>query len=126
MLELLLQSQYVAKMNGYIAYKWHFVKMSKDLLAMLVRNRELYGDRRLAFILTKPEIRFGRPTSSFTPLIGTLAQCLRKVRETAKGLGRVSLGSYIPYDKYLLGLAKENGCRRDSWGTHCIVFEKRI
>jgi GNAT superfamily N-acetyltransferase len=122
----LLKSTYVAKMNGYFAYKWYFVKMSTDLLALLVRKGELYWDGEFAFILTKPEIRFGRPTSSFTPLIGTFAQSLRKVRETAEGLGRVSLGSYIPYDKYLLELARESGCRRDSWGTHCIVFEKKI
>jgi GNAT superfamily N-acetyltransferase len=122
----LLKSPYVAKMNGYFAYKWHFVKMSKNLLAMLVRKGELYWDGEFAFILTRPEIRFGRPTSSFTPLIGTFAQCLRKAREAADGLGRVWLGSYIPHDKYLLKLAQENGYRRDSWGIHCIVFEKRI
>jgi GNAT superfamily N-acetyltransferase len=124
--ESLLKSQYVAKMNGYVAYKWYFVKMNRDLLAMLVRKRELYWNGEFAFILTKPEIRFRRLSSSFTPLIGTFAQSLQKVTETAENLGRVSLGSYIPYENYLIELAKQNGYRRDSWGTHCIVFEKRI
>jgi GNAT superfamily N-acetyltransferase len=124
--ESLLRSEYVAKMNGYVAYKWYFVKLNRDLLAMLFRKRELYWNGEFAFILTRPEIRFRRPTSSFTPLIGPFAQCLQRVRETAQKFGSVSLGSYIPYERYLLELAKQNGYRREPWGTHCMVFERRI
>jgi GNAT superfamily N-acetyltransferase len=52
LLESMFKSPYVAKMNGYFAYKRHFVKMSKDLLSTLVRKRELYWDGESAFILT--------------------------------------------------------------------------
>lgn len=121
----LLRSPYLAKMNGYFAYKWHFVKATEDLLDILLQKEELYWDGESAFILTRPEISFGRSYSSFTPLIGSLAQSLREVKQVAKSLGPVSLGCYIPYDAHLLRSAQENGFRRDPWAKHCIVFEKK-
>ena len=122
----LLRSPYLARMNGYFAYRWHFVKASKHLLNILLRNRELYYDCETAFILTRPEMSFGKPYGSFTPLIGTFAQSLQKIKQVAKALGPVSLGSYIPYDAHLLRLAQENGYRHDLWAKHCTVFEKNI
>jgi hypothetical protein len=112
-------------MNGYFAYKWHFLKATEDLLDIMLQKEELYWDGELAFILTKPEISFGRLYSSFTPLIGSLAQSLREVKQVAKSLGPVSLGCYIPYDAHLLSLPQEKGFRRDPWAKHCIVFEKK-
>jgi len=113
-------------MNGYFAYKWHFVKASPELLEKLIEKGELYENDGVSFILTKPEIHFGHRYSSFTPLIGSAASNLQQIKTLAKSYGPITLGSYLPYDGHLLSVARKNGFRRDNWGNHCIVFEKRI
>jgi len=114
------------KMNGYFAYKWHFVKANEKLLKRLAEEGELYSVGETSFILTKPEIAFHGRFSSFTLLDDSAVSNLRQVMDIAKGYGPVMLGSYLPYDRNLLSGAQRNGFRRDSWGEHCIVFEKRI
>lgn len=126
LLESLLRSAYLSKMNGYFAYKWHFVKASAQLLEKLVSKGELYAEGKTGFVLTKPEIAFGHRYSSLMPLKGTLASNLQKIRSFARSYGPISVGSYLPYDGYLLSVARKHGFRRDSWGDHCVVFEKRI
>jgi GNAT superfamily N-acetyltransferase len=125
-LKSLLTSAYLSKMNGYFAYKWHFVKATEKLLKRLAERGELYSDGKTSFILTKPEIAFGHRYSSFALLDGSAASNLRQVKKIAKGYGDVILGSYLPYDQHLLSAARRTGFRRDSWGKHCIVFEKKI
>jgi hypothetical protein len=125
-LKSLLRSPYLKKTNGYFAYKWHFVKANGKLLAEISRRGELFSDGDSAFVLTKPEISFGTPHSSVTLLHGSTAPSLQKVKDAAKGSGRVWLGSYLPYNSYILSVSRREGFRRDSWGYHCIVFEKDI
>jgi hypothetical protein len=122
----LLGSPYLSKMNRYFTYKWHFVKASEELFERLLGKGELYGDGESCFILTKPEMSFGRRHSAFTLLQGPAASNLRQVRAVAKSYGRLSLGCYLPHNPHLLLVARETGFRRDSWANHCIVFEKRI
>lgn len=122
----LLKSPYLGKMNGYFAYKWHFVRANKMLLEKLLRKGELFWNSESAFVLTKPEISFGVPYRSFALLYGPTSLSLRKVKETAQDLGHVWLGGYLPYDSNLLRTAKRTGFRRDPWAEHCIVFEKKI
>jgi len=122
----LLKSPYLSKMNGYLAYKWHFVKANEELLGTLLDKGELIAKGTSVFILTEPEMSFGDRQSAFALLHGTLASALGEVKLTANDYGRLFLGSYLPYDTYLLAVAQKNGFRRDPWGKHCIVFEKRI
>ena len=124
-LKSLLTSAYLSKMNGYFAYKWHFVKATEKLLKRLAERGELYSDGKTSFILTKPETAFGHRYSSFALLDGSALSNLRQVK-IAKGYGPVILGSYLPYDRHLLSVARRTRFRRDSWGKHCIVFEKKI
>jgi len=125
-LQSLLQTDCLSKMNGYFAYKWHFVKASAELMEKLVLKGEVYQDGKTSFILTKPEIAFGDRYSYFTPLQGSAASNLQRIKNLARGYGPIKVGSYLPYDGHLLSIARENGFRRDSWGNHCVVFEKRI
>ena len=125
-LKNLLRSPYLSKMNGYFAYKWHFVKASEELLDELVRKGELHTDGESSFIFTKPEMSYGEQYSTFALLRGSTASTLKQVKELAKGYGHLFLGCYLPYDSHLFPIAQKNGFRRDSWGKHCIVFEKKI
>jgi hypothetical protein len=111
-------------MNGYFAYKWYFVKAKRELLKKLLRKGELFSDGESAFILTKPERSFGVPYSSVALLHGQVGSTLQKVKEAAKGFGRIWLGLYLPYDVNLLRTANRTGFKRDPWAEHCIVFEK--
>lgn len=120
----ILRSTYLSKMNGYIAYKRHFLKASNGLLKQLLQREGLYTVDTSEFILTKPERRFHTLTSSLTVLNGPLGPSLRAAREVARGLGARRLGAYVPYDSYMLGTARKLGFRRDDWGKHCVVFEK--
>jgi len=125
-LKLVLESSYLAKMNGYFAYKWYFAKANRELLEKLLRKGELYWDGESAFILTKPERSFGVPYSSVALLHDQAGPSLRKIKEVAKGFGRIWLGLYLPYDANLLRAANRTGFKRDPWAEHCIVFEKKI
>jgi hypothetical protein len=113
-------------MNGYFGYKWHFVKASEKLLKRLAEKGELYSDGERSFILTKPEIAFDRYYSSFTLLNGSAGSSLRQVKKIAEHYSALRLGSYLPYDRHVLTVARRTGFRRDPWGKHCIVFEKKI
>jgi len=125
-LKFVLESSYLVKMNGYFAYKWYFVKANRELLEKLLRKGELYWDGESAFILTKPERSFGVPYSSVALLHDQAGPSLRKIKEVAKGFGRIWLGLYLPYDANLLRAANRTGFKRDPWAEHCIVFEKKI
>ena len=113
-------------MNGYFAYKWHFVKASEELLDKLVRKGELHTDGESSFIFTKPEMSYGDRYSAFALLRGSTASTLKQVKEAAEGYGHIFLGCYFPYDSHLFPIARKKGFRHDSWGKHCIVFEKKI
>ena len=113
-------------MNGYFAYKWHFVKASEELLDKLVRKGELHTDGESSFIFTKPEMSYGDLYSAFALPRGSTESTLKQVKEVAKGYGHLFLGCYLPYDSHLFTIAQKTGFRRDSWGKHCIVFEKKI
>ena len=125
-LKSLLSRDYLSKMNGYFGYKWHFVKASEKLLKRLAEKGELYSDGERSFILTKPEIAFDRYYSSFTLLNGSAGSSLRQVKKIAEHYSALRLGSYLPYDRHVLTVARRTGFRRDPWGKHCIVFEKKI
>jgi GNAT superfamily N-acetyltransferase len=122
----LLTSPYVSKMNGYFAYKWYFVRASERLLRTLFDNGELHVKGRTTFVLTEPEMSFGNRGSAFALLDGTAASALPEIKQFASCYGSLILGSYLPCDNYLVAVARKNGFRRDTWGKHCIVFEKKI
>jgi GNAT superfamily N-acetyltransferase len=122
----LLQSSYVAKMQGYIGHRRHFLKFTKKLLTRLRNEDELYLTEDSALLVTRPETTFRAPQSSLTILEGTLAKSLNAAKNIASQLGARVLSSYIPYSPYEISVAKKQGFRRRQWGTHCLVFEKRI
>jgi hypothetical protein len=113
-------------MNGYIARGWHFMRNSERLLRQLEVQGELYVVEDAAFLVTRPEIRFKEPESSLTILAGPVPKSMKSAKEIAATLGAKILSSYIPYEHYQLSIAKKCGFRRNPWGKHCLVFEKKI
>lgn len=122
----LLKSEYLAKMNGYFARKWHFMKASPGLFWSLARRQELYFQDESSFILTSPEIDFGEYSCSAAILGGSPKPTLRAVRETARICGAARLGCFVPYDPHIIRSARLVGYRVDPWATHCLVFEKKL
>ena len=125
-LQSFLKSGYPTKMNGYIARQWHFMRSSEHLLRRLERQGELYVVENSAFLLTRPEIRFKEPQSSLTILTGSVPKSMKSAKKIAAALGAKILSSYIPYEHYQLSIAKKCGFKRNPWGRHCLVFEKKI
>ncbi len=123
--ESLLKSRYLSQMNGYMAYKWHFVKAKKSLPKLLHR-RELYSCGESTFVLARTERVFGRVGFSTGLLNGPVTASLRNSKEVARLLGAQVIRAYVPYDRYLLSAARKLGFRRAPWGRHCIVFERKI
>ena len=126
LVESCLTSNYLAKMNGYIGRKWHFLKPTTRLLTRLEREGELYIAEDSVLLITKPERRFRHPQSSLTILSGPPSKSLRAAKEVARRLNARILSSYIPYDRYQLSVAKKLGYRRQVWGKHCYVYEKQV
>jgi len=122
----ILKSSYLLKMQGYIAYKWYFVKTNDTLIEKIRRKRELHSFDELTFILTKPERSFHRLSCSFSLLEGKPMQPMHLIFSKAKSLGVDWVGGYLPYDRHLLAVASKIGFNVDSWGEHCLVFEKSI
>ena len=121
-----LRSGYSSKMNGYIARGWHFMRNSERLLRQLEVQGELYIVEDAAFLVTRPEIRFKEPQSSLTILAGPVPKSMQSAKGITAALGARILSSYIPYEHYQLSIAKKCGFRRNPWGKHCLVFEKKI
>jgi hypothetical protein len=117
---------YLPRMNGYIAYKHHFLKASNSLLKKLAQREGLYKIGASSFVLSRPERRFRTLTSSLTILNGPLGPSLRAARKVARSLGAWRIAAYVPYDPYTLRRARELGFKRDDWGKHCLVFEKTL
>jgi len=122
----LLKSSYVAKTRGYVGYRRHFVKLTKDLLTQLREEDELYITEGEALVVTRPETFFRTAQSSLTTLEGTFARSVELAEEIARDMGARFLSSYIPYSPHEISIARKLGFRRSPWGKHCLVFEKRI
>ncbi|HKW04013.1 MAG TPA: GNAT family N-acetyltransferase [Nitrososphaerales archaeon] len=122
----LMRSTYVAKMNGYFAYDGTFVKMDSKVVEELERRREVYSTRGSTFILNSvDEFEVGRHRE-FALLGGSFEAGLKDIVRTASSLGSSSVGTFIPYENYLISKARKFGFVSDDWGWHCILFEKRI
>ena len=122
----LLKSSYIAKTQGYIGYRRHFVKLTKHLLSKLRDEGELYLTGDATILVSRPEITFRAPQSSLAILEGPLGKSLGVAKEIARGMGARILSSYIPYRPYEISVAKRLGFRRNPWGKHCLVFEKKV
>ncbi len=123
--ESLLKSRYLSQMNGYMAYKWHFVK-AKKTLRKLLRRRELYNRGESTFVLARTERALRRVGFSASLLNGPITVSLRNSKEIARVLGAQVIRAYVPYDRYLLSAARRLGFRTAPWGRHCVVFERKI
>jgi hypothetical protein len=122
----LLKSSYVAKTRGYIGYRRHFVKLTKNILTLLRDEGELYSAGDETLLVTRPEKTFRAPQSRLVILEGPFARSLIAAKEIARHMGARILSSYIPYDPYEVSVAKKLGFKSSPWGKHCLVFEKRI
>ena len=125
-MQLLLKSRYVAKTRGYIGYRRHFVKLTKNLLIRLRNEHQLYLTEGSALLVSRPEIMFRDPQSSVVILQGPTEKSLNYAKNIAQGLGARILSYYTPYSAHEISVARMRGFRSSSWGKHCIVFEKKI
>ena len=122
----MLESSYLSRMQGYFAYKWHFVKANGALIGKIRRKRELISLNGSTFLLTKPENSFHRLSCSFSLWEGDPTRSMRLILSRAKNLGADWVGGYLPYDRHLLDLSSKIGFKVDRWGYHCLVFEKTV
>lgn len=122
----ILDSMYLRKANGYLAHGWHVIKAGRPLLMEVVKRRQLYVVGQSAFILTEPERWGHKQYANFALLSGPAASSLRTIQAVAKSKGTDIVGAYLPYDRYLLRVSNRLGFRVDSWGKHCLIFEKNL
>lgn len=126
LIEPLLKSKYVDKMKGYFGYRSNFVKMDIRVLEKISKSGEIFSLDNTKFILNRPdEFELGEHRE-FSLLTGSFEKGLNAVISAASELGSDSIGTLIPYERYLINLTRELGFRDDSWGWHCICLEKRI
>ena len=102
------------------------MKTSERLLRQLERQGEVYDANDCAFLVTRPKIRFKEPQSSLTILTEPVSKSMDSAQKIAAGLDAKILSSYVPYESYQFSVAKKRHFRRSPWGSHCLVFEKRV
>jgi GNAT superfamily N-acetyltransferase len=125
-LKSILKSTYLAKMKGYMAYQWHFVRLDGRVLMQLIHQGEVSSIEDSMFILTKPEKADHGLKNTFTLLDGRVSDAIQAVLQSARQAGVGYVSGYVPYRRYELAVARKAGFRTDPWGKHCIVFEKRV
>ena len=123
-LESLLGSRYLSKMNGYFGHSWSFVRADHAVLEKV--RSQTYSVDDCVFIVSQPEMLEAHPHIEFALLEGSFKRGLRAAMKTCSLLGAESVGSFIPYEPYLLSIARNQGFKGDPWGWHSIVFEKKI
>jgi len=125
-LSKLLKSRRIARTRGYVGYRRHFIKPTKNLLIRLRDEGNIYTTGQETLLVSRPDTLFGTPRSSLSILDGAAAKSLIAAKEVAHGLGARTLSAYIPYDAYEISVAKRLHFRRSPWAKHCLIFEKRI
>ena len=125
-----LGSIFLSKMNGYMGYGWHFLKPDRRVLRKTARNHRLFLVDGTVFVLSEPDYAGGAESEhrhrEFSLLLGPAQESFGRVKEAARFMGLGGVGSYLPRDSRLLGLAGREGFHVDSWGDHCVVFEKQF
>ena len=121
-----LRSRYVSKLNGYVGYKWNFLKLDKSVLSKLIASGELYECGGVKFILSEKIEHEEGAHREFSLLEGSFEKGIASVISVARKLRTDSLGTFIPYEHYLISIARSLGFKDDSWGWHCIALEKKI
>jgi GNAT superfamily N-acetyltransferase len=127
----ILRSRYLSRMNGYMPYKWHFIEPDPNVLRRAAKSRNFYNIGETAFLLSIPDFAAWdtkRQTlhSEFTLLDGPAEDSFSTVRGAAQSIRVGYLGAYLPLDRRLLEKAQAAGFRKDAWADHCIVFEKEL
>jgi GNAT superfamily N-acetyltransferase len=124
----ILNSRYIS--NGYFAHNWKFVRASMRTIRAIAGNSEIYNPKNgeLMILFSGDVEEWGREKhAEFTLLSGQIGSLLEAVKRHAISTGVSSIGTFLPYNRYVMRLAREKyGFTSDKWGKHCIVFEKRI
>jgi len=122
-------STYLNKANGYLAYGWHFEKASASRLEELSTNGKAYAsaDQDSAFLFGCAEDWDpDRYHAEFFILKGTIKRTLEIIKEYGASLKLKSIGTFLPYNKYLIRSAlNENSFKVDPWADHGIVFGRK-
>lgn len=123
----ILHSNYLERMNWYFACNWQIAKASDKVIKRIAKRGELYKSNSGVFFLpAEHEIWGTRQHNEFAPLFGTMNSLLDEIERFTPTIGAGSVGSFFPYKRHHMLVAKDRGYKAEEWGNHCILFEKRI
>ena len=123
----ILNSKYLKRMNGYFACNWQLAKASEKVIRRIAKLGQLYKSNKGVFYLPEEHEVWGeRQHNEFAPLSGSLNNLLEEIEKFASSTGAGSAGSFFPYNRHYMQVAKERGYKAEEWGNHCILFEKSI
>lgn len=119
----LSRSRYLKTMNGYISRGYAFVLGNRKNLEWIMSHNELFCyEESSMFVLCRTEPSHGQ----FSLLYGATKDCLRNVILKSRELRLKSLGGFLPYDENMIRASENLGFKRDSWGKHALLFEKKV
>jgi GNAT superfamily N-acetyltransferase len=123
----ILNSNYLRQMNGYFACNWWLAKASEKVIRSIAKVGELYKSNEGVFYLPEEHEIWGtRQHNEFAPLSGYLNNLLAAIEKFVPVTGARSTGSFFPYNRHYMQVARERGYKAEDWGNHCVLFEKRI
>jgi hypothetical protein len=109
-------------MNGYVRYGLAFVRATKRNLNIIKSRDEMFCLNDSSFIVVKSSEGSGE----FSLLDGEVTNCLANIIETARVLNLLTIGVFLPFDCWIIRAALSLGFNLDKWGSHCLLFEKKI
>ncbi len=127
---IISSSSYLARLNGYLGYGWHFEKATVPVIRNASQKGRVYASDGLknVFLLGCAEIWDPfRDHGEFFILNGALGKTLDMIKEYGASIKLDSIGTFLPYNSYLIRTAvRENSFQLDPWADHGIIFERKI
>lgn len=120
-----LRSEYVTRLNHYAIDQWHIIKANNDTAKRILGQGAVYSVGKTILLFSKTDDP-DEHIRAFAILDGTLGRGLKQATAVASKLDMKSIGTFLPFGKNTINVAKKAGFIPSSWGWHMFVFEKKI
>lgn len=115
------KSKYIRMMNGYLSYDGYIMNGSPIVFKKVVDEDVVYMGNGTTLLFSKDDEYGG-----LTLLDGSPKKSLEKILAIGGQQGCSTVGGFIPYDSRLINSAKKLGFSQSRWGSHMLLFEKKI
>jgi len=121
-LRLWRRSLFCRQGGGHIAYQWHFLPLTQNMLKKMAARNELLVGQDIAVVLWTQEER----RTAFASVLAGGQRGLTAARRAAGERGYAAVQTFLPRDPRIVRWAREAGFIKGSWGTRAVLYERRV